>query len=215
MKRLTSMFFVFLFLASVPNFASAKPLPTMDGQWNVTGKTSVTGSIPSVISLNVTFLKNKDIHDTWNFESGTVTSNAAGVIGPYATQKNGSAVIDITEELNKVKSSLLAQLPAGSTVTYNKQIFNMKPTGTTKAIGTFILEVQVNTFVNEKPVVVVVKLNSTLSGDKVIAGENPAKPAGDALESISTYIMKKAVQPLLLLMDKGELQKRLTKPMVK
>lgn len=197
MKHLIGIIVVCLIFSSVPGFAASTEAASIEGSWKVTGTATVTGAIPSLLSLKVTFIKNQAISDTFVFNSGTLSTQKLGSVGTYTVGNKGNVVVDISNIMTLLQDELNSKLPSGSTVSVTKHTFNIKQNGATNFTGTLIVNINVDSILDNQPVTAVIQMVCTLSGVKISTSTASVYEDTDTIGVISNFIVKKAIKPIL------------------
>ncbi|MCE5335636.1 MAG: hypothetical protein LLG06_13715 [Desulfobacteraceae bacterium] len=208
MKRATSVLALLIVIFSFPFLVRPASVLPMEGTWKINGKASVGASIPGLIQLNATFLKNKEITDTLTFQDGTLYSRALGPVGHYTS---GSPAIDIDGLVETLRESIASRLPEGASLAFTTATLNMKAGSATSAAGTLVLVLNARSTSKTATLKnATFTISCTFTGEKQ-ATADPASLSGasDAMGVIADYLAKKAVNPAIALMDSGSIQNNL------
>lgn len=208
MKRATGVLCLFLLLFCSSGPALSSRLLPMDGSWKVTGKATVGASVPGLIHLNATFLKNREITDTFTFHEGMLYSKALGPVGPYSSD---SPDIDIDGLVETLRETIAAQLPEGSALTFATKTCNMRANTATSSAGTLVLVLNARNATGKETGIksATFTVSCTFAGEKQMGDTLPVQQTSDAMNVIAAYLAKKAINPALALMDSGSLQNSL------
>ncbi len=197
MKRLIVAIVVCMMAFTFPAFAVSQEHALIEGTWNVTGTASVVGSIPTLLSLHITLLKSQYISDTFVFNSSTLSTQAMGQVGTYTISNTGHVAVDINSVLLSLESELGSELPAGATISFPRHALTMQLIGGNHFAGQFILNIGVDTIIDNTPERAVIKIAFNLKGEKLSGNAAIVNADTDAVKVISEFIRKKAIKPIL------------------
>jgi hypothetical protein len=196
MKRLIAII-VLCLVSFVPNFAAAKQSASIEGNWDVTGKATISAGISGLLSVKANLSKNQDISDSFVFNAGALSTEKLGPVGTYTVSKSGKVTVDISNLMVMLQEELGVNLPSGSTISYPKSSCSIKLNGSNKFTGTLSLVIDINSTLNSEAISPAINIVCTLTGvrnTKVLA---PAYSQTDAAKVISNFIAQKAIKPAI------------------
>ncbi len=197
-----------MMLSCVPGFAAAST-PAIEGTWTVTGSATVTSSTSALFNLKATVLKNKEVNDTWIFESGTLSTFNLGTVGSYTVNSRGQVTVPTSELIAALEADINSSLPtdlAGVTITVTSLTFPPVTVKTTKTGATFSESVtgkgniEATIYPNHlgQAITVNIEVQVVLSGVKASSGVlTSANEGKDAASVISKFVSNKVVTPIL------------------
>lgn len=199
MKHFISVIFVCLLCLSIPSMSAAKSSPpSAEGTWSVTGKATVSINISGLISIKANVLQNKEISDTFIFNSGTFSTEKLGPVGTYTVSKNGHVSVDLSNLVALLQNDINSSLPNGSTVTIPQHTCTLKLNSkSTRFTGITTFTLDVDTTLNSQQLAPVIHIVMDLSGAKVSNLATSEHESKDAVKVISDFIREKAINPVI------------------
>lgn len=218
MRRGTIIFAICMCLVSFYTISNARPIPSMEGTWDINMSVTITGSLPTYANISATFLKNANIHDTFIFDSGVLSSPDLGEFAIYTTDNRTKKVtININGLIDQIEMNLQAKLPPGSTITFTSKSIVMTPGASNTASGNFKIAAKVQTIIKGKTATAAVSISGTLSGVKQ-ANPTLASQAVknvDTVKVISDYLNEKVIKPLIAPKSEKDWVKLIQKVIIK